>query len=159
MAGKRVLEAAEDDAWRETVLQEGLITLDTHLEGARRCFLRVMAWPRPPSFVDSVNILGGMGYYHLERKGCANSIKLCEETLILLPEARKEIPMRESEAQLLLMLVDAAEGQGDMKRALEYDEKAVEANRTHNDGRYLGELVTSLRREAVELLGAGRKKQ
>ncbi len=57
MAGKRVLEAAEDDTWRETILQEGMITLDTHLEGARRCFLRVMAWPRPP-FVDRVNILG-----------------------------------------------------------------------------------------------------
>ena len=76
-----------------------------------------------------------MGYYHLERKGWANSIKLCEEALTLLPEARKEIPMRESEAQLLLMLADATEGQGDMKRALEYDEKAVEANRKHNPGR------------------------
>ena len=159
MAGKRVLDADEDDAWRGSVLQQGMITFDTHLEGAKRCFLRVMAWHRPPSALDRVNILGGMAYYHLERKDWVKSITLCEEALILLPETRKIVPMRESEAQLLLMLADAAEGQGDMKRALEYDMKAVEANCEHNDGHYLGEFVTCSRREAIQQLSAGKPEE
>lgn len=59
--------------------------MDTHLESARRFFLRVLAWHRPPSALDYANIFGGMAYYHLERKDWVNSIKLCEEALIVLP--------------------------------------------------------------------------
>jgi len=54
------------------------------------------------------------------------------------------------------MLADAAEGQGDMRRAHEYDEKAkkgwLQTGKTH----HFPELVASHRRDALELLKAGR---
>lgn len=69
MAGKRVLKEVEHAEWRECIVDEGQHLLDSHqLEAAKRCFLRVLAWPYPPSAFDRVNILGGMAYYHQERK-------------------------------------------------------------------------------------------
>lgn len=54
------------------------------------------------------------------------------------------------------MLADAAEAQGDMTRALDIDQKAIDAYDEIPDRTFLLELVASMRRWAVALLGVGR---
>lgn len=65
-------------------------------------------------------MLCGMAYYHKEHQDWVSCMECTGEALILLPEARKKSP----EVRLLILLADATEGQGDMTRALEIDQKA-----------------------------------
>ena len=54
------------------------------------------------------------------------------------------------------MLADAAEGQGDMRRAHEYDEKAKKGWRKYGKTIHVLELAAPHRRDALKLLQAGR---
>lgn len=58
-------------------------------------------------------------------------------------------PIGETEEQLLLLLVDAAEGQGDMRRARAYDKKVEKILKKDYNLNVAMELVAPIRREAL----------
>lgn len=98
------------------------VFLDSHqLEEVRRCYMRLLDWPRKLAPAAHVNALHGMARYHKERKEWVEVIEFGEEALRFIPDAKKQIHVEE---MLLIVLADAAEGQGDMPRAREYDKKA-----------------------------------
>lgn len=65
--------------------------------------------------------LRGMATYHTERKELSKAIECCEEGLMLLPDSEGGMELGE---RPLLLLANAAEKQGDMRRARECDDKA-----------------------------------
>lgn len=83
-------------------------------------------------------------------------IEYSKEALRFIPDAKKKIPMGHMEEQLLIVLADAAEGQGDMPRAYKYDKEAlelyVESGLTKRSD-FL--FMNCFRREGIELLAAG----
>lgn len=62
------------------------------LEAAKRCFLRVLAWPTQYtlSAVERMNALEGMALYCKERAEWAKMMEHCKESLTLLPEAKED---------------------------------------------------------------------
>ena len=127
------------------------------LEAGKRCFERVLAWPSLLPCYDRVVALSGMALYHKVRKECIKVISYSEEALKLIPESDKR-PMLQIKGRLLILLADAAEGQGDMVKAHEYDDKAKKLRSESNKGLPMSEaqVVPCFRREAIMLLAAGR---
>lgn len=78
----------------------------------------------------------------------------------LLPKAKEDKPVvGPVEERLLLLLADAFEGQGGMRRARECDEKAETIWFARGQEERLGDFVASSRREALELSAAGRAEE
>lgn len=119
-----LVDGAAHALWRSIVTKRGLVYLNSQqLESAKRCFLRVLAWPGLLP-ANHAFILHAMTRYYKERNDWANMIKCCKEGLKILPDAKGDSAVEHLEERFLLTLADAAEGQGDMVRAREYDEKA-----------------------------------
>ena len=97
-----------------------------------------------------MSALHGLARYYKERKDC-------KEALPLFPEAEEGLSVVGCfEERLLLLLADAAEAQGDMGLARRYDEKAkCLRSGSRVKGKFPG-FVACDRREAMELLVAGR---
>lgn len=104
-------------------------------------------------------MLCGMAYYHKEHQDWVSCMECTEEALTLLPEARKKTPFRDAEVRLLILLADVAEGQGDMARALEIDQKALAAYNEIPNRIFMFEFVDALRREALKKLRAGKPEE
>jgi len=100
-----------------------------------------------------------MATYHQERKMWVQMIECCEEALTLIPDAKKEsngeFKMSMRAVSLLIFLAHAAEGQGSMRRAREYDDKAKRLSSEIGNS-LCGRFVGCARRETVVLLAAGR---
>lgn len=96
-----------------------------------------------------------MAHCYKERKSWVEMTECCEEALALLPEVAVGILNDHMKERLLFLLADAAEGRGDLSRALEYDEEAkncwVEGGKTA----IVPGLVACDRRAAVQFLKAG----
>ena len=147
-----VLKEGGNMTWREVVANMGAIYFSLHqLEPAKRCFLKVIAWPGVTAG-SRVMALHCMAQCHKERKAWAELTECCEEALALLPEIGVGNLKDHMKERFLILLADAAEGLGDMTRAQEYDEQAkrfwIESDKTTA----LPEPVACARREAVVLL-------
>jgi len=93
-------------------------------------------------------------YYHT-RKNWANTIKFCEEPLRLIAEAKEKIASEHTEMTILLMLADAAESQGNMSRAFEYDERVKKLWFADDKGEHeAADLVPCHRRDELQHLAA-----
>jgi tetratricopeptide (TPR) repeat protein len=127
------------------------------LESAKHCFLRILAFPNQ-SAKDRITALNGMARCHQERKDWVALTGCCEEALALIPEAEGGlVRAARRQERLLLCLADAAEAQGDMELARDYDEKAKKLwSEFRGEGEF-AELVACDRREAIELLATGQK--
>jgi hypothetical protein len=90
------------------------------------------------------------------RKDWVNLRECCEEALVLFPQVEEDCVGELAEAKVLIMLADAAEGQGDMGRAHEYDEKAKKGWRKYGEMVYIPQLTACHRRDAIEFPKAGR---
>ena len=98
--------------------------MDVHqLESAKRCFLRILSWPRLSPPVNCVDALRGMARYHKVRMDWVSVSKCSKEAITLLRETSQ---LDRMEPEFLGLLADAAEGQGNMQLAREYDEQAEE---------------------------------
>ena len=115
--------------WKQAVINMGGVTLASHqLESAKSYYRRVLAWPGLGASAR-LTALEGMACYHKERKEWVEMTECCEKALALLPDAKKNrvdeadgAEMAKRDIVLPLLLADAAEGQGDMRRAREIDE-------------------------------------
>ena len=85
--------------------------------------------------------------------------KCCEQALPILPEAEEGLVIDHAEGRLLLLLTDTFEGQESMKRAHEYDEKARKVLFAGRWTEISVDFAACRRREALQLLGAGRTVQ
>jgi hypothetical protein len=103
-----------------------------------------------------MNAFQGLVRCHRERQDWIQTIKCAEDALAWLPAARKILPLGSTEERLLFLLADAAEGQGDMKRAREYDEQLRKRIAWGNARIADDETVSAARRHALELLAAGK---
>lgn len=155
--GKGLVIAKDHRVWRQVVHKLGSLHLVSHdLEAAKHCFQRVLNWPRPWA-ADSMNALQDMARYHNERKEWDKMITCCEEALGLIPKAKEgACYLGQAEERLLLLLADAYEGQGNMRRARECDAKAKLAWRKSGRSSTCGDLASLLRRDALQLWAAGR---
>ena len=143
--------------WCSVVNNMGEIYLSTNqLEAAKRCFLKVLAWPRL-SVEERLFALENMARHHKERKAWIQMVDCCEKALTLVPQAKDpRYPLERTEERLLLYLADAAEAQGNMRQARELDEKANKIYSASKSRRYFAELESCSRREALEFLKAGK---
>jgi len=119
--------AEKEKIWKWVIGHMGRTYLAMQqLEDAKQCFLRLLAWPGPVNSAgDRVEVLFiGMAAYHRMRKDWIKLRECCEEALVILPHVDDGRLSDQTEEKLLIMLADAAEGEGDMRRAHEYDEKA-----------------------------------
>jgi len=107
-----------------------------------------------------ISALHGMAQYHKKRKDWVALTECCKQALALFPEANQERLMAQcTHERFLLFLADAAEGQGDMGLARDYDEKAKKHwSEFHGEGKFPS-FVACHRREAMELLAAGRAEE
>lgn len=80
-------------------------------------------------------------------------IKCSDEMLAILPDVKRDFVI---EMRTFLMFADAAEGQGDMTLAYEYDEKAKQSWCESNIMSNNGELEACYRRQASRLLTSGK---
>jgi hypothetical protein len=126
------------------------------LEAAKQCFLRTLDWPWRLSVMDCMRARFNMATYHRMRKDWIKLREYCEGALALLPQIEKDLLNDQAQAALLIMLADAAEGQGDMSRTHEYDEKAKKSWLETGQTVHFPDLVGSHRRDALKLLQAGR---
>ena len=76
--------------WYSIVHMGSIYLAMSQLEAAKRCFLRVLEWPRA-WLTDCVNALHGLARYHKERKDWAKTIECCDEALTILPNVKKGI--------------------------------------------------------------------
>lgn len=122
--GKGLLNAADRIVWKNASTSLGDVALDSHNhETAKRCFLRILAWPGL-GVVERVHGLYCMARFHMERKAWVKVVECCEEAPgFSRNPGRRNMPGR-TEEKLFLLLADAYEGQGGMRRAREYDTKA-----------------------------------
>lgn len=112
---KGLLQARDQYIWRQIFNAMGGVYLGAHqLESAKQCYIKVLAWPGI-SVVERMYAHFGLARYHKERKDWVSLIKSCEEALTLRRQVTGHIG--QTEEKLLLMLADAAEAQGDLKRA------------------------------------------
>jgi tetratricopeptide (TPR) repeat protein len=155
---KAFLNSGEQVFWRKGVHIMGVTFLSANqFESAKCCFVRLLSWPRM-STAERVNAFQGLTLYHKERKEWAEMIEPCEDAFKLVSEVDDENrPRGTTEMLLLLLMADAFEGQGDMRRAREYDEKANKAWFDQSGHiRESAALLDCRRREAIELLKAGK---
>ena len=76
---KGLVNAAGQTIWRQIVGNVGSIYLDSHqTEAAKRCYLRILNWPRVTK-ADRLGALQGMARYHKERKEWAKMVTCCQE--------------------------------------------------------------------------------
>lgn len=142
--------------WRYSIITMGFIFLRSNqLEEAKRCFLRVLEWPHAGP-TNRVNALHGLACFHKERKDWGKTIECSEAALELLPKVKKGILIDEMEERLLLLLADAAEGQGKLRQAREYDEKVKRVWFEHGGTSISMEFTDAYRRWALEEMAAGR---
>lgn len=86
---KDLIKAADYTKWRDSVQQVGDVLLNSHqLEEARRCYMRLLDWPRKLSAFASVNALHGMARYHKVRKEWVKVIEYSKEALRFIPDAK-----------------------------------------------------------------------
>ena len=91
---KGELHAFDHECLKEAVSRLGLVYLVTHqLEAAKRCFLRILAWPCLTA-AERVRALEGMARYHKDRQEWVTMTEWCEEALLLVPEAKMACPPR-----------------------------------------------------------------
>ena len=147
--------------WKKVINDMGLTYLSMHqLEAAKRCFQNLLVWPGGQMAGDRVAaLIGGMASYHRMRKDWVNLRECCEEALVLFPQVEEDCVGELAEAKVLIMLADAAEGQGDMGRVHEYDKKAKKGWRKYGEMVYFPELVGSHRRDALKLLKTERPQE
>ena len=68
VAARGELVPANQEYWRELTCREGSLYGAAHqLESAKRCFMRLLAWPGL-SPKERMSALHGMALYHKERK-------------------------------------------------------------------------------------------
>jgi len=153
-----LLELGENIEWRDLIKNWGDACLRSYqFEAAKGCFLRILAWPRPLPPRYRVSAFQHMANYYHTRKDWANTIKFCEEPLRLIAEAKEKIVSEHTEMTILLMLADAAESQGNMSRAFEYDERIKELWLADGKGEHEAtDLVPCHRRDALQYLAAGK---
>ena len=122
---KGVLKAADYVHWNAVLGGIASINLGSNQsETAKQCYLSLLGQPRLNA-IERINVLQGLAIYHKERKEWVNVSKCCEEALTLLPKAKDGISNGLiEEIRLLLLLADAAEGDGNMRRARYYDKTA-----------------------------------
>jgi len=143
--------------WKTLLGNMGDIYLACHqLESTQQCFLRLLARPRQPPG-DRVEALHGMDRYYRRRKEWDSMTEYCEQALALLPDVEEGRLRFRSREKLLILVADAAEGQGDMRRAHEYDEKATKVWSETGKTYHFLELTACHRRDAVgnQLCGNG----
>lgn len=159
--GKGLVNAEANGFWSHLVHRLGFAYLTLHqLEAAKRCFLRILDWPRRISAAVRLDALRGMACYFYERKEWIQMASHCEGALKLLPEAKKDTRPEANrdkhlEARLLILRAYAAEGEGDLSCAREYDEKAWDAYLDSGEGDPPVQIAAYDRREALGLLAAG----
>jgi tetratricopeptide (TPR) repeat protein len=141
----------------EVLAEIGYVNLEMNQpEAAKRSFLRILARPGRIESNHRMNAYHGLARCHKERQDWVQTIKCAEDALACLPAARKILPLGSTEERLLLLLADAAEGQGDLKRAREYDEQVRKMIARNNTRISEEETVGAARRHALELLAAGK---
>jgi len=155
-----LLTVAGYSDWMVLLKDLGTVYLSVHqLESAKRCCLRTLAFPHQKAR-DSVMALHGMARYHQERREWAALTECCKEALTLYPEVKGDfVRVGCFEERLLLFLADAAEAQGDMGLAREYDDKAKKLLSEFRGEAEFAELVACDRREAIALLAIGRAEE
>lgn len=152
---KMLLKADDVKNWRYSIVHMGSIYLAMNQsEAAKRCFLRVLEWPRAWQ-TDRVNALHGLARYHKERKDWTKTIECSAKALQIFPHVKKGILIDEMDKRLLLLLADAAEGQGDLKRAREFDMETLKVWYGQGGTSLNIEFVDCYRRQALEQLAAG----
>lgn len=154
--GERVRWRDHAEIWWEIVCHEGFLCLQLQqLEAAKRCFLRVMAWPGVSS-LERMKAIQGMANYHKERKEWDKTAEFCEKAIPLFEGLERAKTTTQTESRIYLLLADAAEVEGDLERALTNDEKAKKVWFDTGATDINLELVACSRREAVQLLASGR---
>jgi len=78
-----------------------------------------------------------------------------QEALTVLPKVKKDILIDEMEERLLLSFADAAEGQGDIKRALEFDEQVKRLWFEQGGTKLSVDFADCYRRHALDQLAMG----
>ena len=157
-AAERKGSAVDHGEWRDIIIHAGTVYLDSHqLEAAKCCFLKVLAWPRQ-SLNCRINALNGMALYWKERSDWTKTIGCGAQGLKIIREAKEQSPMGNMEERFLLLLADAAEGQGGMIRAVEYDLEMYKLWVGSGKSMF-GEMVASLCRQALNFLDAGRPRE
>lgn len=157
---KGLLTAYDQDLWKDIIGQVGLIHICTYqLESARACFARILAWPGRLALIHHVNALCSMAACHKACDYWDKVIESCEEALTLIPSVTQEDRLKLNnlhiEERLFIYLADAAEAQGHMEQAHEYDDTAKRIWQSRNDTHATSDFVSCNRRYAVELLAAG----
>jgi tetratricopeptide (TPR) repeat protein len=152
------VSADNQGIWKKVINDMGLTYLSMHqLEAAKRCFQRLLDWPGSPSAGDRVaTLIRDVASYHRMRKDWVRLGECCEEALVLCPKAEEGCVNDLTEVGVMIMLADAAEGQGDMRRAHEYDEKAKKGWGKYGKEVYIPQLTACHRRDAIEFPKAGR---
>jgi hypothetical protein len=97
-----------------------------------------------------------MAHYHKDRKEWKQMMQYCEQALTIIPKADENVAPNQIEERMLILLGDAAEGLGDMKRAQECDYKARKIFLASGSTKPFTDLVSCDRREAIRLLAAGK---
>jgi len=152
---KGLLKPENVISWRYTSVHMGSMYLAMgQSEAAKRCFLRVLEWPRAWQ-TDRVNALHGLARYHKERKDWVKTIQCSEKALHFFPHVKKGILIDEIEERLLLLLADAAEGQGDLRRAREFDVETMKVWYGQGGKELNAEFLDCYCRQALKQLAAG----
>jgi hypothetical protein len=102
-----------------------------------------------------VDALQGLARIYKERKDWPNVFKYCAEIVRVLPQAPTSLPQAQCQAKLQLLLADAEEGRGNLRRAREHDEEAKRRWRESGQDILSVEMVAYFRRKAIERLRAG----
>jgi len=151
---KGFVSADEQEIWKQVLRTSGNIFLASRqLEAAKACFLKQQAAPRLDN-IDRVSALKGMAHSYKERKKWKQMMQCCEEALTFIPKANENCAPNQIEERMLILLADAAEGLGDMKRAQEFNEKARKTFRASGLTKSSTNLMSCKRREAIRLLAA-----
>jgi len=86
---KGLLNAAEQRLYPDVVAQLGYLHMDAHqLESAKRCFLRILSWPRLSPPLNRMDALRGTARYRKVRKDWVNVSKYSKK-----PSHSSEIPI------------------------------------------------------------------
>jgi hypothetical protein len=155
-----LLSLADHIDWREILVDWGNVCLLAHqFEAAKGCFLRILAWPRqlPPRY--RISAFHHMASYYHARKDWVNTVKFCEDGMRLIADAEgiasggKKTHL---EMRLLLLLADAAESEGNMDRAYEYNERIEKLwfGAGGEDKEHIVHRAPCFRRDAFRLLTA-----
>jgi len=121
---KGLLKPAGHVHWRDANIDVAFVYIATHqLEAANRCLVRVLSWPSLLS-LDRLTALLGMAAYHKARQKWVNMTEDLKATFPLIQELEKRSDMEPMKVRVFLLLAEAAEGQGDMRLAHEYGNKA-----------------------------------